>query len=112
MKRKPFFTPDEIEVIFNGTNSEKYKILKKDLAKIIQRYLIANPEIRKLNEELYEKTVIIQSKSILCSPSATSAEHATQLVEMTAISDVEFEKENYSSQGAMRLIMNVFSLLK
>ena len=65
MHNKPPFTPEEMQAMFNGTSSQKYRIIKKDLAVIIQRYLLANPKIREENAEVYEKAVALQSKTVL-----------------------------------------------
>lgn len=51
MNKNPLFTEEELKAAFDGTESQKYAILKKDLAKIVLRYLLSNPKIKKKNEQ-------------------------------------------------------------
>lgn len=108
MNKNPLFTEEELKAAFDGTESQKYAILKKDLAKIILRYLLSNPKIKKKNEDIYKKALISQSKCILCDPLKTDPEQIKDLVEKTAISDLEAAKDCYTNQGAMQSIMDMF----
>ena len=81
---------------------------KKDLSKTIIRYLLANPEIKRNNEAIYEKALLSQSKSILTNPISASNEQTTQLIEKTALFDIDASKDSYTPQGAMQIIMDIF----
>ena len=108
---RPPFSPEEVREIFNSTDFQKYNNLKKELAKIIIRYLAANREEKKKNKIVYEKAVLFQAKRML-TPIGTDTQGAIELVEMTAISDVKIKKENYTHNGAMQLIIDLFSSLE
>ena len=112
MNKKPLFTEKELKAAFDGSDYQKYAIIKKDLAKTIIRYLLANPEIKKNNEATYEKALILQSKYMLCDPLKTDPEQIKDLVEKTALSDIEASKDSYTNQGSMQLIMDMFLSLE
>ena len=112
MHKKSIFTPEELHGIFNNSDSQKYNITKKDLAKIILRYLTANSEVKRGNEDIYEKALAILSKNILYNPTITTSKQAIELAEMSAKSDVALAKENYTSHGVMQLIMQLFLSLE
>ena len=112
MYEKALFTPEEIRGIFSGTDSQKYSILKKDLANIITRFLLANPQIKSKNENIYEKAIASQVKNILHNPATTTKEEVIKLAEMTALSDVNLARDSYDSQWAMQLVMNLFLTLE
>ena len=108
MYKKPIFTPKEMHDMFNKTDAQKYNTIKKDIAKIIIRYLLANHEIKTNNEEVYEKAIILQSKNMLYNPTITTLEQAAKIADMTALSDIELMKGNYTDREAMQLILNLF----
>ena len=108
---RPPFTPEKVREIFNSTDSQKYNNLKKELAKIIIRYLTANKEAKKKNKTVYEKAILFQAKRTL-NPIGADMQQAIELVEMTAVSDVKMEKEDYTHSGAMQLIIHLFSSLE
>ena len=63
MEKKPLFTSEELEAVFGGTDAQKYAIAKKDLSKIIIRYLLANPQIKNENEAVYEKAIAEENRT-------------------------------------------------
>ena len=111
MYKKALFTPAEMQGMFK-TDSQKYNVLKKDIAKIILCYLIANRAIKTSCNEVYKKALNTQAKNLLCNPNVTTLKEAEELVELTAKSEVSLEKENYTADGTIRLIMKLFLTLE
>ena len=111
MYKKALYTPAEMQGMFK-TDSQRYNVLKKDIAKIILCYLIANRAIKKSCEEVYKKALNTQAKNLLCNPTVTTLKEAEELAELTATSEALLGKENYTADGAMQLIIKLFLTLE
>ena len=107
MEKKPIFNREEIEAIFKSSYNQNYKNLKRSLAGIVFRYLLAEPEAKKENEEVYKKCLSILEKNLLCDPLKMDETEREELVEMSFRSEIELSKKDYDIGSTMGMIMKL-----